>query len=190
MSKKIKELETAVEPRVEEEVIEEPVMEVSEDLFTRKEVEKVTEEEVTTPLPGLMEIDASTIVEDPNEKPCGLQSRVLAGQRVHSVAIKEKEMKERMENSKVSKYWGYYSVNHPFKKGEYMDILYAKGERRKCPCDQIAVSIEDVKSMCDDGYVFVNLDKNVNQGRTITKRNFPKYLTLVTNLIANGFLEP
>ena len=71
-----------------------------------------------------------------------------------------------------------------------MDILYAKGERRKCPCDQIAVSIEDVKAMCDDGYVFVNLDKNVNQGRTITKRNFPKYLTLVTNLIANGFLEP
>lgn len=190
MSKKVKELQTAIEPEVKEEVIEEPVMEVSENLFARKEVKEVTEEEVTAPLPGLMDIDASTIEEDPNDEGCGLQSRVLAGQRVHSVAIKEKEMKERMENNKVSKYWGYYSVNHPFKKGQYMDILYAKGERRKCPCDQIAISIEDVKAMCDDGYIFVNLDKNVNQGRTITKRNFPKYLTLVTNLINNGFLEP
>lgn len=67
MSKKVKELQTAIEPEIKEEVIEEPVMEVSENLFSREEVKEVTEEEVTTPLPGLMDIDASTIEEDPNE---------------------------------------------------------------------------------------------------------------------------
>lgn len=167
--------ETTEEPKVEEvETVHKVVVE-----------EKVEEQPKT-----LLDIDPATIEIDPNEKPCGLQEIVNAGQRVHSIANKLKEeiyMKDNREL--IPFYYGFYSVNHPYKKGELMEVLKEHGETRKCPCKQIAVSLENVKKMCDLGYIFVNLDPDVNQGRTIHKRNFPKYLNLVSNLLKYGFIS-
>ena len=187
-----------------EEMVEDISTEVTaENLFARPEV---TEEEkvevvehtvVTTEKPvveedkpALLEIDPATIVIDPDETPCGLQEMVMAGQRIHSICNKLKE--EIYMNGKkelIPFYYGFYSVNHPSKKGQLMEVLKEHGETRKCPCKQIAISLENIKKMCDLGYIFVNLDPNVNQGRTIHKRNFPKYLKLVSNLLKNGFIK-
>ena len=173
------------------EPIEEPVITVEEPI---EEVEikheVVVEEKVEKQPETLLDIDPATIEIDPNEKPCGQQEIVNAGQKLHSICNKLKE--EIYMNNKrelIPFYYGFYSVNHPYKKGELMDVLKEHGETRKCPCRSIAISLENIKKMCDLGYIFVNLDPDVNQGKTIHKRNFPKYLKLVSNLLKNGFIK-
>lgn len=110
--------------------------------------------------------------------------------QLDTVELKEeKSMKEVKSATSTGEifYYGMYSVDHPTKKGQYMEVLKDKGERRKCPCNSIAISIDDVKKMVALGYRFNNLDKSVFS-EPITKFSFDRYYRKVSNLIKNGFL--
>lgn len=110
--------------------------------------------------------------------------------QLDTVELKEEKSMKEVKSSKSTDeifYYGMYSVDHPTKKGQYMEVLKDKGERRKCPCNSIAISIDDVKKMVALGYRFNNLDKSVFS-EPITKYSFDRYYRKVSNLIKNGFL--
>lgn len=87
-------------------------------------------------------------------------------------------------------YYGFYSVNHSVRKGQYMEPLHTKtGETRTCPCPKIAISLENAYDLIQNGYILKNSDPKLFQGRSITKRNVDKYITYITNMIENGFLS-
>lgn len=87
-------------------------------------------------------------------------------------------------------YYGYYSVNHPTRKGELMEPLHSiTGETRKCPCYSIAIKLENAILLVENGYILKNLDTKLFKGKSISKRNLDDYVTYITNMINNGFLK-
>lgn len=101
---------------------------------------------------------------------------------------KEEEVKDM--NEPIIFYYGFYSVNHPTRKGMLMEPLHSiTGETRKCPCNSIAIKLENVVALCENGYILKNLDRSLFRGRSISKKNIKAYVEYITNMINNGFLQ-
>lgn len=126
-------------------------------------------------------------------KPAAIESKVEDSVK----QTKSKEVSKNMNAKVVTPmpavvpfYYGYYSVNHATKKGEYMEPLHSiTGETRKCPCYSIAIKLDNVILLCENGYTLKNLDTSLFKGKSITKRNINDYVTYINNMITNGFLK-
>lgn len=190
------ELVTKEETTVVDKVVnEKSTEEVTENLFARPVVEEDKPNEYGEILPpGLEPIEATTIVEDPEAKWPGVQAYAQVRQQVHTTSKKLEEvhrtMSEKHGKQEVIFYYGFYSVNHPIRKGELMEPLHSiTGETRKCPCNSIAIKLENVVALCENGYILKNLDRSLFRGRSISKRNISDYVEYITNMIENGFLS-
>lgn len=158
---------------------------ISTNPFARPVVEK--------PAPVIEKVSRSTNEYSYSRMPSVTRSTRTVNKQPSVVRVYPKEKTEviNMEKKReVIFYYGFYSVMHPFRKGEVMEPLHSiTGETRKCPCNSIAIKLDNVILLAENGYRLRNLDDSLFRGRTITKKNIEQYVTYITNMINNGFLR-
>lgn len=154
----------------------------AENVFARPEVPVEKVEEPKEYKVWAYEEEPAPIVE---------QTNILAAATpVKIIEEEDTTMNAKSDEKRFIFYYGFYSVNHAIRKGEYMEPLHTKtGETRKCPCNSIAIELDNVYDLVMNGYIVKNLDKSLFRGRSITKKNINDYITYITNMINNGFLK-